>query len=420
MDIVLVGLSHRLTPLEIRERLALSKKEVPAFLHALREGASAEEAVVLSTCNRVEITGTVPAGEIFLPHVAGTLSTLKKVPLDTVETHLYEYRLPESVKHLFAVASSLDSLVVGEPQILGQMKEAYEQAREAGTVGKLLSEAFEKAFSVAKRIRTETQVAERPVSIPTIAVELARKVIGDLRNHRVLVLGAGEMGSLTARALVSRGVRTVVVSSRHHPRALELAEALGGSARRYEDLEEELQSADMVVACTTAPHTVLTAEMLERAMNARRHRPLFIIDLAVPRDVEPGAARLDDLYLYDVDALQEVAREHTELRIEEKERCTRILDEELEEFLAWKESLSMVPLIRELNETWSRTASEEIDKTLRKLSHLSEEDREEIEYLVTRLVNRLKHAPLKTIRDIPSRKKGESLVELVRRMLGLE
>jgi len=336
-----------------------------------------------------------------------------------IEPHIYTYSLPESVRHLFEVASGLDSMVVGEPQILGQVKAAYKKAHEVGTTGKLLSGTFQRVFTTAKRVRTETAIGKNPISVASVAVHLGKKVLGDLGGSRILIVGAGKMGTVTAKALLGEGASSLIVSSRNYDHATELAGILGGEAARFEDLGKGLVEADVVISSTNAPHAIITRAMLERAMKSRHGRPLFVIDLAVPRDVEPAAGELSDLYLYDIDALELIVQEHIHLRRDEIARCDAIVFEELTKFLRWQESTEADELITELNRRWDMVKQEELRRTFNKLQDLPERERALVEELATRIVNRLKHPSIRALKDTARTRKPDSAVDRIRHLLGL-
>jgi glutamyl-tRNA reductase len=419
MEIAILGCNHKTMPVELRERLAVSDKRLSEALPLIRTIDGVEEAVMLSTCNRVEVCSATRSPESFFEGVVTFFENETGVGTAELQPHLYRYCLPDSVRHLFEVACGLDSMVVGEPQILGQVKAAYQRAQEIGTTGKILSGTFQRAFTVAKRVRTETAIGENPVSVASVAVHLGKKVLGDLSGNRVLIVGAGKMGTVTARALLGQGASSLVVSSRNYEHAQVLAGLLGGEAARFAELETGLQKADIVISSTNAPHPILSFQMLERVMRARRHRPLFVIDLAVPRDVEAKAATIPDLFLYDIDALQEIVQEHIHLRREEIARCDAIVFEELTKFLRWQESIEADELIKELNARWDTVKQEELARAFNRLSDLSERDRDQIEQLATRIVNRLKHPSIRALKNSDGARQSDSAVDRIRHLLGL-
>jgi len=428
MDVVITGINHKTAPVDLRERLAFRREEVPDFLCSLTALPGISEGVVLSTCNRTEIYCAAenpppspcqggPGGDFHRERIVSLLAKTKQVPAEEFADRLYAYRLPESIRHLFRVASSLDSMVLGEAQVLGQVKEAYRLAEATGTVGKILSGAFQQAFSAAKRVRSETRIGENPVSVSSVAIRLAEKVLGDLRGRTILIVGAGKIGALTARAIVSKGAERILVVNRNKSRAENLARELSAEVYPFDRLSEALGETDVVISCTEAPQPVLRREDLESVMKARHHGPLFVIDLAVPRDVEPASAEIDDLYLYDMDALEQVADEHTELRRGEIDRCEEIISQEVKGCLGWMDRLESEPLIRELTEQWDRVCREELEKALENLPSLGPEERKEVELLASRITRRLRHVPLQAIKQSPGKTEDETIKEYLRRLL---
>jgi glutamyl-tRNA reductase len=334
MSVVVIGLSHRSAPVELRERFAFADEKIPDALAALRKAGLASEGVVLSTCNRVEIYAVTPLA----PAVA--FAELKKF---FIEHHAYDGALgdelytiaePHSLHHLFKVASGLDSMVIGETEIFGQLKDAYELAFQHQHTGARLNKAFQRAFNVAKHIRTATNIQRGSVSVMSAAVELAEKIFNSLAEHEVLVIGAGETSEKTARALLSRGARSVVVTNRSPERATALAAELGGRTVPFEHWPEEFEKIDIAISSTAASQHVLNRAQLEPLMKRRKHRPLLLIDIAVPRDIDPAVSELDNVYLYNVDDLQSIANDYLKLRHEEVVRCEKIIAEKVAALLA--------------------------------------------------------------------------------------
>ena len=322
------------------------------------------------------------------------------------------------VRHAFRVASSLDSLVVGEPQILGQVKEAFDAARNAGTAGSLLSRCFSQAFSTAKRVRNETGIAEGTVSVSSIACELAKKIFGHLDGRRTLLLGAGEMGEGAARSLRQTGTQLHVLN-RSEERALALAESCGGRVVPYERLTTELAEADVVISSTASPKFILTPELMRGVVRSRRHRPLFIIDIAVPRDVDPRVGTMDNLFVYDVDDLQQVAEENLAVRAREAAQAERIVEEEVESFLVWRRSLELAPTIVALRKQFGEVAEEELRRALSRLQNLSQSDRAALEAMSLSLVNKLLHQPMMQLKAGAGEPDGAQMIDTVRRLFAL-
>jgi glutamyl-tRNA reductase len=335
-QIVIVGLNHRTAPVEVRERLAFPADTIG---HALRslvgpEGASegVSEGVILSTCNRVEVCVLAGEGYLGTEAVRRFISSFHGMPAGELNPHLYHRVGDDAVRHLFRVASSLDSMVLGEPQILGQVKDAYGYACEFKTIGPVLDKCFTKAFSAAKRVRTETRVASSAVSVSYAAVELAKKILGDLSDDTVMLIGAGEMSELAARHLLSAGARGLLVTNRTFERAVRLAEDFDGTAVRFEELSTHLKRADIVLSSTGSPHYILTRGDIEEVIRVRRNRPMFFIDMAVPRDIDPDANRIDNVYVYDIDDLNNVIETNLEERQREAELAEGIVVSEVAGF----------------------------------------------------------------------------------------
>lgn len=327
MPLIVIGLNHRTSPVEVREKFAYGEHAIPVALAALRSAGVAEEAVLLSTCNRVEIyAGTQGDARTTARELQSFL--IRDRGLDpSAGPHFYVHTDVACAEHLFRVASGLDSLVLGETEILGQLKKAYDQALKSGFTGRLLNKTFQRAFSVAKQIRTETQIQRGNTSVASVAVDLAEKIFDDLSNRHVMVIGAGDTSEKTARALLGRGARSLIVSNRSFDRAAMLAGELGGRAIHFDAWEAECHAIDIVISSTSAPHYILDRPRMERLLAARRHRPLLLMDLAVPRDIDPEVERLEGVFLYNVDHLQTVADDFIRQRREEMARCEAIIRE---------------------------------------------------------------------------------------------
>lgn len=395
VELFLVGLSHHTAPVSVREQVAFSGERIDEVLGALRALPEVREAMILSTCNRLEIYAAATQAPRASPHIRAYL----EAHAPGIGPHLYDSRGAAAIRHLFRVCSSLDSMVVGEPQILGQVKEAFAQAERAEAAGGTVSRVVRKAFSVAKRVRTETDVGRAAVSMSFAAVELAKKVLGDLEGKRVLLVGAGKMSALAARHLLSAGCQEVAVVNRSPERARELARDVGGSAHPWEDLDDRLVHADVVVCSTAAPSPIIRPERIQGIRKRRRHRPLFLIDLAVPRDVDPKVNDLEDVYVFDVDDLGSVMDENRRSRQGEAYLAEQIVEEEAEAFYAamWSEG---EPLLRRLRLQAEAIAQAEVAKTLgRHGESLTEAQRESVEALARAIVNKLLHAPTSQIRD---------------------
>lgn len=330
MNIVCAGLNHRVADLNIREHVALRDAEIEMTLQKLRQIEGVSGAVMLSTCNRVELYA---ASLCPLRTVEGFHELLNK--RSGFDVPLYHYATPEAVRHLFRVASGLDSMVLGETEIFGQVKKAYAQATEYGATTRPLHRLFQHAFRVAKFVRSETQITRGAVSVGSVAVTLAEKIFGQLAGCRVMILGAGEISERTARSLQSRGVRSVIVSNRTYDRAVHLAAEIGGMALHFDHWENSFNDVDIVISSTNAPHAILTVDKLKPLLKKRQGRPLFIIDLAVPRDAEPSINKLEGVFLYDLDSLQQVAAQSLDIRRQEVIRCESLIESHVGHFLSW-------------------------------------------------------------------------------------
>jgi glutamyl-tRNA reductase len=423
MPLHVVGASHRTAPIELRERLAFARSEFARLLGELAGDGS--EVVALSTCNRTELYLSSPPGSVAAER-ARTLLAARIEPEGTLAArHLYVRSDREAVAHLFAVAAGLDSMIPGEPQIQGQVKEAYAVARELaeggdGLVGPVLHRLFQTAFSVGGRVRSETGLGAGAASVPSAAVELAKKIFGSLRGRRALVLGAGEMSETTLECLRREGVHTALVANRTLARACELAERWGGEAVGWERYDAALPDVDIVVASTAAPHPVLTRERIRAALPGGARHPLCIIDIAIPRDVEPEVGREPNIFLYNVDDLQQVVADALGRRQSELPAAEAIVDSAAEEFWRWYGSLAVVPTIRALRERGETLRRAEVERVLRRLGHLSAEDRAAIDALTRTLVNKVLHAPTTRLREAPGNGRGVGVIDTARYLFELD
>ena len=398
--IVVVGLSHRTAPIAVREKLVLNAEGLPDFLRALVQRPEVGEALLVSTCNRVELVAAGRAGfDSDLGRVAQACIDALAQNAPGIAPHLYAHVGGAAVRHLFRVAASLDSMVLGEPQILGQVKEAYEVARKAGTVGSVLHRTLPRAIRAAKRVRTETAIGNGQVSVPSIAVDLTRQIFGDLSGHTALLVGSGEMAEAVARLLKVGGAKIVVVG-RTLSRAEELASVVGGSARPWEALQQSLVEADVVVTSTSAPHYVVDFEMVSAARKARRGRSQFFIDLAVPRDVDPRVEKIDGQFLYNIDDLSKVVAETLSTRSREAASAEAIVGREAEGYDRWADAEQATPTIVALRTRLTASLEEELARSLRgKLKHLPADDRAALGKMIESAVNRLLHQPTIRLRQ---------------------
>jgi glutamyl-tRNA reductase len=420
MEIVVVGLSHKSAPVAIREKVAFAPDCIHEALRAVRDVPSLHEGVIVSTCNRVEVYAAARQREEGVEALAQFMSEYHGVRSEDLRPHLYVYAGPDAVRHVFRVASSLDSMVVGEPQILGQVKDAYEKAAQGSATGLVLNRFMHKAFSVAKRVRTETRIAQSAVSISFAAVELARKIFGELGGKRVLVVGAGEMCELAATHLMENGVSAVQVTNRTLARAEALAAKFNGRAIPFEDFTYHLHEVDIVVSSTGAPHFVVGVEDVRAAMKVRKQKPLFLIDIAVPRDVDPRVNDLPNVYLYDVDDLTGVVEANKKERAKEAEKAEAIVAGEVESFLGWLKNLEIQPAIRSLREKFDAIRAAELDKTLKTFGEgLTPKQKKSIEAMSQAIVNKILHEPTVYLKQISDDPEAEFSVDAVRRLFGL-
>jgi glutamyl-tRNA reductase len=420
MHIVVTGLSHKTAPVEIREKLTFPGDAQDEALHALLSYRNISEGVILSTCNRTEIyvvTNDLEAGKHDTVRFLCDFHSYEHAELSP---YFYFHDSIEAIHHLFRVVSSLDSMVVGEAQILGQVKEAYEYAFDAGATNIILNRLFRHGFSVGKKIRTETEIGDSAVSVSYAAVELAKKVFGELEGRTVMVVGAGEMSELTARHLLSSGVNSVMVTNRTYERAVELAEKFDGRAVKFDDLVEEMANADIIISSTGAPNYVIKKEDVSKAMHRRRNRPTFFIDIAVPRDIEPAVNDIYNAFLYDIDDLQSVVEANLAERAKEAKKVEAIVDREVKAFVFWLNSLEVVPTISALKQRAENIKEMELGKALSRLGSLNEKQREEVKALASGIINKLLHQPIVRIKECSDRKDGYVYVESLRHLFDLE
>lgn len=417
---ILLGVNHKTTPVEVREKIALSDGYGEP-LRKLKKVPGCRECYLLSTCNRVELLVVGEEGPELEERLIRFLFG-ETVSIDDCRDYIYLYSGIEAVSHLFSVAASLDSLVVGEAQILGQIKEAYRFASEEKTTGPLLNKVMHKAFSVAKRIRTETGIGSSAVSISSAAVELARKIFGDLRDKRVLLVGAGEMAELAAQHLVGQGVVSVTVANRTLSRAVDLAKRFKGRAVAFDELIEQLEHADIIISSTGAPSIILAKDQVRPVMRARRNRPLFFIDIAVPRDLDPALNELENVYLYDIDDLGQVVEMNRSERDREAQKAGRIVEEETIKFSRWLDSMALTPTIMDLRGMADTICRQEMEKTLSRLPDLSEGERKALEKMLSSVTAKLLHGPLQYLKssDCGGRDHGQVKVETLRNVFGLD
>ena len=418
--IVLVGVNHKETPVEIRERLAFTQSKIEDSIERLVGFEEIAEHIILSTCNRVEIYARVRNYEEGINFIKKFIGDFHGISLELLDQYFYCYRDHQAVEHLFRVSSSLDSMVLGEAQILGQVKDAYGIAKTYSATGVVLNQLFEKAFNVAKKVREETGIAERGVSISSAAVELARKIFEDLENHTVMLVGTGEMAELAAKHLISYGVKTVYVASRTYERAVNLAKTLNGSALSFGAFKEELHKADIVITSTAAPTFIIYKDVVEKAIHTRKNKPIFFIDIAVPRDIAPEVNELENIYLYDIDDLQGVVTANIKEREKEAEAAVEIIQGEVEKFNNWIVALDAVPTIVEIRNKVEAIRKEELEKTLKKMPHLSDDDKNTLHQMAASITNKILHKPTVNLKRKTQSQDGHVYLKAIRHLFHLD
>jgi glutamyl-tRNA reductase len=419
-QIVAIGLNHKTAPVEVRERLAFSSEDTAAVLKTMSQHATVEEMALFSTCNRVEFLLASENPKEAVEAVKDFLAQFKDTPRSVFENALYVHIGDEAVTHIFRVAASLDSMVVGEAQILGQIKDSYREACQHGTCGVVLNRLMHRSFSVAKRIRTETGIGDHAVSISYAAVELGRKIFGELEEKAVLLLGAGEMAELAVEHLVNNRARPIYVANRTFERGVELAERFKGTAIRFEEILDYLKEVDIVISSTGAPHYVLVKGDFKGLMRIRKNRPLFFIDIAVPRDIDPDINRISNVYVYDIDDLKNAIQENIEERKQEAIRGERIVDEAVIQFRRWFQGLDVVPTIVGLRDKMEEIRQRELKKTFGSLQTISEEDRVAIDRLTAALVNKILHDPTVFLKAKGHKDEKSLYLDITRRLFNLD
>ncbi|HSK47536.1 MAG TPA: glutamyl-tRNA reductase [Coriobacteriia bacterium] len=419
MHLTLVGLSHKTAPVEIREKLTFPAQRQEDALSRLADSEAVSEAVILSTCNRTEIYAVTSTGFDGPEAIIDFMADYHDLDRHELVRYLYISEGEAVVKHLFRVVASLDSMVLGEAQILGQVKEAYDHSFSHQASGRVFNKLFRQSFEVGKRVRTETEIGENAVSISYAAIELAKKVFDKLEGRTVLILGAGKMSELTAKHLVCNGVERVLVANRTYERAEELASKFGGEAIRYDDLFTRMREADIVISSTAATHYVITRDKVAQAARHRRD-PLFLIDIAVPRDIDPACASVDDVFLYDIDDLNGVVSSNLEERMVEARRAEVIIEEEMAEFERWIESMEVVPTVAAIRAKAEQVRTEELEKALKRLGTLSDKEMQTVEALSCAIVNKMLHGPTARLKEVATEKRGYNYIEAARFLYGLD
>lgn len=420
IDIVLLGLNHKTAPVALRECLAFSGNQVEAALDDFRKYPYLSEMILISTCNRVEILMTTSDPQMAILSAKEYISQIKGITVSEFDSALYIHTGEDAIRHVFRVASSLDSMVVGEPQILGQMKDAYLTATRLKTSGVILNRLLHKTFFVAKRVRTETGIGDHAVSISYAAIELGRKIFGALEGKKVLLIGAGEMAELAVEHLIRNRSGAVLVANRTFERGMELAKRFNGQAVRLEEITDCLKEVDIVISSTGAPGFILTRDQVKSVMRPRKNRPVFFIDIAVPRDIDPEINRIGNAYVYDIDDLKNVIDENIEDRNREAIKAERLVDEAVIQFRKWYEGLAVVPTIVALRSKIEQIAESEIQKTLQSLKHLSEDDRQALQRMTQAMVNKMLHDPTTYLKRNGCHGDKSIYIDVIRKLFNLD
>ena len=425
MKLALAGINHRTAPVQLREKLAFRTEDIPAALLDM-QSRGAREALIVSTCNRVEVTAALDEDVAFQPLFAGLLAGRLQLSLDEVRPHIYFYEQRDAIRHLFRVASSLDSMIVGEPQILGQLKQAFLQAREQGAIGTTLDTVLSRAFNVAKRIRTETEIGSNAVSVSYAAVEMAREIFGSLHSKNILIIGAGKMSEGAARHLMRAGASQIFITNRTQERAEELALLFQGQIVPYDQLSNRLADMDIVLTSSAAPTFVLTPEMVRQALAARKSRPVLLIDIAVPRNVDPAIQKFEHAFLYDMDDLQKLAERNLNLRREVALQAEAIVSEEVTRLESRLREREVAPTIVSLQEQFELIRKEVFSRYRGRLGGLTREQEDVIEAMTRGIVNKIAHGPIAEMRRQAAAERAQDgtlqeaeLVSAVRRMFHL-
>jgi glutamyl-tRNA reductase len=419
--LILIGSNHRSAPVAVRERMSFPLQKLPEAHQGLLRAEGVQEGMILSTCNRVELL-VRSAGEpgASAAAVKSFLAEQQNLSFEEIDRYTYQLVEGDAIRHLFSVASGLDSMIVGEPQILGQVKQAYQMGKEHQTIGPVLDRLLQHCLSTAKKVRTDTGISRNAVSVAYAAVELARKIFGDLEGRSAMLLGAGEMGDLVGRHLVTNGASELIVCSRTFTNAVLRAEAMGGKAIHWEEVLDYLRRVDILVSCTGASHAVLNKQDVAKALRGRRLGPLFLIDIAVPRDIDPRVNELNNVYLYDIDALQGVIESNLEERRQAAEHAKRMIAEEVMSFDRWIQSREVTPLIVSLRETLLEVGEYELDRYRGRLGQLDDRQQKTVEELTRAIIQKILHRPIRRLRASVDRGDTPECTSLYREIFGME
>jgi glutamyl-tRNA reductase len=419
MNLALVGINHRTAPVEVRERMSIPDSRLREAVADLVHRDGIQEGLILSTCNRVEVIASAQDNVVAEPVIRRFLADHHQCNLALFENHFYHHHQREVIEHLFRVASSLDSMIVGEPQILGQLKQAYTAARDVGALNGTLNEISLQALAVARKVRRNTAIGASAVSVSYAAVELARKIFGDLAGKTILVLGAGKMSEIAAKNLIRSGASTIFVANRTYERAVELARAFHGTPIRFEQMSNHVEKADIVICSTAAPHYVIHRKHAEQWLAARRNRPMFFVDISVPRNVDPSINQLDNAFVYDIDDLGQVVEANKKQREREAVWAEQIIQEEVQKAMRRLASREIVPTIVALEQRLETIRESELDRYRGRLNGLTPQQREAVEALTHGILSKILHGPITELKSGVGRPEQSSLVQLIRKMFGV-
>ncbi len=419
MNLFLMGMNHRTAPIEVRERMNISEARLAEAVSDLIHREGVLEGMVLSTCNRIEVLTGAPETVDAEPVVRRFLADHHQCDLKPFEPYFYRYRQQDVVRHIFRVASSLDSMILGEPQILGQVKQAYAVARQVGALNGTLNEVVNQSLTVARKVRRDTAIGSAAVSVSYAAVELAKKIFGTLAGKTVFVIGAGKMSELAAKHLIRSGASAIFVSNRTYERAVQLAQAFHGTAIRFEELFEFINKADIVISSTGAPHFVVRKDQAEKLLTARKNRPIFFVDIAVPRDIDPAVNQLDNVFVYDIDDLEQVVEANKKQRQREAVWAEEIVEREVQGMMRRLVTRDVGPTIVALEEGLNRIRAGEMERFRSRLSGLDPDQREAVEALTRGILSKILHGPIQELKSGAGRPEQSALVQLIRRIFGV-
>jgi len=419
MNLSLVGINHRTAPIEVRERMNIQESRLAEALADLARREGILEGLILSTCNRVEVVTNSPDNVQAEPIIRQFLAECHHCDLTPYERYFYTYRQQDVVRHLFRVASSLDSMILGEPQILGQMKQAYAVARQIGALNGTLNAVVTQALAVARKVRRETAIGASAISISYAAVELAKKIFGSLEGKNVFLIGAGKMSELAANHLLRSGASSILVSNRTYERAVELAQAFHGTAIRFEELLDFIDKADIVISSTGAPHFVVRKEQAEKLLAARKNRPIFFIDIAVPRDIDPAVNELENAFVYDIDDLEQVVEANRKQREREAVWAEEIVRQEVQKMMRRLASNDVVPTIKALERRLEQIRQSEMERFGSRLGVMTPDQREAVDALLRGIVNKILHGPITELKSRAGEPEQGTLVQLIRKIFGV-